>query len=201
MNGLKAVLLFVIPMVVLVAGSALLTSHALLGGKRGPGRNAPAGLCARWSAGKMSQLNLLLCGYGIAHVSRQWGGENDPVRRAAELAAERRFLCYDLLFPLFYGAALAIALWLVWSDLQRPFALFWPLAPVAFGVIADWIENLIHLNQLTHFQRGGEAALSPGWVQLASGATSLKLLLIGASFLLLAALSTWLLVRTMTARG
>lgn len=197
----KALLLFALPAFVLSAGGALLGSARLLGGERAPARTAHTGKSLLCSPGKRQHLNLRLCGYGVTDAAQQWGGNPDAAARHREHAAERRFLQYDLLFPLFYGGALCIALWLAWSDLGRPFAPAWLLGPVLLGVVADWVENLVHLDQLGRYTREGAGALSRGWIQLASWATSLKLVLIGVAFLLLAALALWLVMRTVVGRG
>ena len=84
----------------------------------------------------------------MTDAAQQWGGNPDAAARHREHAAERRFLQYDLLFPLFYAGA-----------------------------------------------------LSRGWIQLASWATSLKLVLIGVAFLLLAVLALWLVMRVVVGRG
>jgi hypothetical protein len=118
-------------------------------------------------------------GYGAAAVGRYWKLVDGA------LAAERRFLEVDLIFPFFYGGALAASLLLAWSTLGRPFSPAWLLSPVAVTMLADWTENLVQLAQLKRYEAGGGPKLQPGWIRLASVATSLKLLFFGASSLLL----------------
>ena len=60
--------------------------------------------------------------------------------------------------------------------------------PIALTVLADWIENVIHLDLLAQYLAGGEAALRPALVQIASIATVTKLSLFAGSALLLFAL-------------
>lgn len=193
MMFLKALLLFVLPTCVLWAGGELLNSIRLADAQDAPAYTARAEKRGPCSLGEELPVNMRLCGYTPADVAQQWGKNSDKT--------ERQFLLYDLAFPLFYGGALCLALWLAWSDLGRPFAPAWLLAPVLLGMLADWVENLIHLDQLGRYVQHGPTALSSGWIQLASWATSLKLALVCTGFLLLAVLSLWLMRRALMERS
>jgi hypothetical protein len=89
------------------------------------------------------------------------------------IAAEKRTLRTDLAFPFFYGGALAASLLIGWWQLGRPFPP--ALVAVAVGALmcADWIENGIHLRQLSRFEH--KQSLQEGWVLVASTATAAKL--------------------------
>ncbi len=88
--------------------------------------------------------------------------------------AELRFLELDLLFPLFYGGAILLSLFLVWNALGRPFSRRWLMAPVFVTLIADWTENLTLRHQLRRFL--GNEPIEEGWLRLAGQATTVKIL-------------------------
>ena len=110
-------------------------------------------------------------GYDTTAVARHW-----DVLDERALQSERRFLELDLIFPTFYGTALAFALWLAWAAAGTTFSPVWIIVLVAITMIADWTENLIHLSQLQLYMQSGHIGLQPGWIQIASVATSVKLL-------------------------
>lgn len=193
MMFLKALLLFVLPALVLWGGGQLLNSIRLADAQDAPAHTAQAENVDPSPPGEKPPVNMRLRGYTQDDVAQQWGKNSGKT--------ERRVLLYDLAFPLFYGGALCLALWLAWSDLGRPFAPAWLLAPVLLGMLADWVENLIHLNQLSRYVQHGPTALNSNWIQLASWATSLKLALVCTGFLLLAALSLWLMLRKLIGRS
>src|ERR1700681_4151246 len=132
-------------------------------------------------------LGLRIYGYNAGAVARHWGALNDKA-----LGFERRSLEIDLLFPFFYGAAFAGVLLCAWAALGRPFQPAWLMAPVLVGVVADWIENLIQLGQLRLFSASHEAGSQPGWIQIASVATSLKLALFFLSYFLVICMVLWM---------
>ena len=126
-------------------------------------------------------LNMRVLGYDIDAVARHWG-----VLDERALHSERRFLQVDLVFPLFYGTALALALWRAWTAVGKTFSPVWLIVLVAVTVIADWTENLIQLSQLRLYMENGKDGLQLGWIQIASAATTVKLLFfIGALVLIL----------------
>jgi hypothetical protein len=131
-----------------------------------------------------TQLNMRLQGYGRTDVAQLWGLLD---RRA--LDRERRFLQLDLLFPLFYGGAFLAALLRVWRDLGKAFSRVWLIAPVAITVLADWTENLIHLAQLRSYLEKGREGLQAGWIQIASVATTAKILFFVGTLVLLIGLA------------
>lgn len=135
-------------------------------------------------------LGLRICGYNAKAVARHWGALDEKA-----LGLYRRSLEIDLLFPFFYGAAFAGALLCAWVAVGRPFPPAWLLAPVLIGVIADWVENLIQLAQLRLVSPGHPPALDAGWIQIASLATSVKLvLLFGVSSLMVIVMVGWMVL-------
>jgi hypothetical protein len=131
-------------------------------------------------------LGLRPTGYDLAAVKAYWGALSPEA-----LGAERSMLELDLIFPFLYGAAFAGALLCAWLALGRPFQPVWIMAPVIINVVADWTENLIQLCQLKLFTSG--AALQPGWIQIASGATMVKIFFFCGSYLFLACLVGWMI--------
>jgi hypothetical protein len=97
------------------------------------------------------------------------------------LIAERRFLEFDLIFPALYGGALTASL--LWLALEgRSWLAIVGLALVVVGVVADWAENLIQLEQLRLYSRLGRPGLQPQAVRSASAATAVKLIALGSGF-------------------
>lgn len=135
-------------------------------------------------------LNLRWLGYGVDDVKNHW---RPLLEDSKVVGAEQKFLQLDVAFPLFYGAALAISLWMAWATLGRPFHPAWLIAPVVVGMLADWTENLAQLRQLDGFRNG--AALETTWVHIASAATVLKLLSLSGAYLFL----VWLVYRAFKA--
>ncbi|SEQ85602.1 hypothetical protein SAMN04488038_111144 [Solimonas aquatica] len=122
-------------------------------------------------------LNLRLQGYELADVSAYWQWLG-----AAGQAAERRFLLMDLGFPVLYGAVLIACLLLAWRLLGQAPRGLWLLAP-GLTVLADWLENSIHLQQLAHHAAG--LALNASLIAIASAATRIKLVLYAWSCVLI----------------
>lgn len=125
-------------------------------------------------------LNIRVLGYDTEAVDRHWG-----VLDERALQSERRFLQLDLAFPIFYGAALAVALWQSWIAVGKTFSSVWLILLVAVTVIADWTENLIHLSQLRFYRENGKNGLQPGWIRIASAATTVKLLFFTGALVLI----------------
>ena len=115
-------------------------------------------------------LNMRPMGYDTDAVARHWA-----VLDERALQSERRFLQLDLIFPIFYGTTLAVALWQACTAVATTFSPAWPIALVAVTVIADWIENLIQISQLRRFVQHGKDSLQPQQIRIASAATILKL--------------------------
>jgi hypothetical protein len=116
-------------------------------------------------------LNLRWRGYSVADADRHW---REIKSDADATQAEKRFLELDLVYPFFYGAALATGLLVVWTLLGRPVSAVWVIGPVAGGMMADWIENLIHLRQLERYVPGDAGSLHQTAIAVASIATSAK---------------------------
>lgn len=119
-------------------------------------------------------------GYDVSAVRDYWGALGESGRRA-----ERRFLELDLAFPVLYGGALAASLLMARSSLKDPLPGALILAPVAVTLLADWTENVIHLNQLRRYVVSGQGALQESWIRVASTATALKLSFLTVSWLIL----------------
>lgn len=131
-------------------------------------------------------LNMRVLGYDTEAVAEHWG-----VLDERALRNERRFLQLDLAFPLFYGAALAIALWQTWTAVGKTFSHAWLVVLVAITMIADWTENLIQLSQLRLYVENGKDGLQPGRIQVASAATIVKLLFFTGALLLIMILAAF----------
>ena len=138
-----------------------------------------------------TSLSQRMTGYDLDAVSRHWGALDDRARMS-----EARFLEMDLVFPFFYGGALAGALLLAWAALGRPFHPAWLVGPIAITVAADWIENLVQLGQLRRYAESGTEGLQSGWIWIASAATIVKLAGVLAATVLLLCLTVWMVVRT-----
>jgi hypothetical protein len=137
-------------------------------------------------------LNFRLSGYDSITASAYWEWLGPDGR-----LAERRFLEADLVFPFLYGGAMLASLLLAWTALGRAFDPTWLVIPVAITVLSDWIENLLHWHQLKHFLQG--EPLQAQWIEIASIATSTKLVFFSISMLLILVLSTWLLIHAFAA--
>ena len=158
----KAFLAAGLPAAVLFGGGWVL-SHAR-------GRVAAGNQPAQTEQDVPKPLNLRWCGYGADAAMEFWAKRGEVGRQA-----ETRFLLLDLLFPLFYGGALAASLWWVWVTLGQPFHPAWIAAPLAMILTADWTENLIQLAQLRHYVSSNEGRIQGLWIQVSSCATIIKL--------------------------
>ncbi|MEP7308757.1 MAG: hypothetical protein ABJA98_24890 [Acidobacteriota bacterium] len=120
-------------------------------------------------------------GYSVDDIDRFWTALGPSGR-----AAERRFLLYDLTFPLFYGGSLMISLLWMLTILGRSWPAGLIVSPVVIAAVADWTENLVHLSQLKRYSDAQRAGLHVGAIELGSAATIVKILgVIVASFTLL----------------
>jgi hypothetical protein len=125
-------------------------------------------------------------GYDADAVARHWGALKDDQRA---LRSQRLFLQLDLFFPLFYGGALAVSLWRVWTVMDERFSRIWLFAPLIVTMVADWTENLAQLSQLRRFVEVGTTGLQPEWIQVASIATTIKVLFFFVTVVLLIVLA------------
>lgn len=100
------------------------------------------------------------------------------------LPVERLMLTADLAYPFLYGGGFAVALLIAWWALGCTFSPLWLLAPVFAMVAADWTENLVQLGQIGRLTASPDAALSTGWMRLASAATMAKLVFLGVCSIL-----------------
>jgi hypothetical protein len=89
---------------------------------------------------------------------------------------------------------LAAGLLLGWAFLDLRFSPAWLLAPVVLGMIADWTENVVQLRQLARFTAQPRQPLEEAWIRVASTATSVKIALLGLSYLALGLLLLAVLV-------
>ena len=101
--------------------------------------------------------------------------------------AEQRFLEFDLVFPTLYGGSLAFSL--VWLSRRAHWRPHFAVALASVGVVSDWTENLVQLEQLHRYMATGAAALQSDAVRIASLATATKLGTLGAAYLLLLVLA------------
>ena len=129
-------------------------------------------------------------GYSTDEVARHWGA-----LKPDGLKAERRFLVMDLVFPLVFGAAFLMCLWMLSSLLRWQLQPLWFAAPIMIMVIADWVENLVQLVQLSRYAVGGAVALQSGWIEVASMATVIKQAFSAGSLLLAVVLVTCVIFR------
>jgi hypothetical protein len=176
----RALLLLAIPAVAFVGGSFAI---AKISGREYVMRQLRP-------AGQTPPLNQRIRGYDAAAFDRYWNVLDGEAR-----ARERYFLKLDLVFPVLYGGALAAALVMARGALGRPFHAAWLVVPVVLTVAADWTENLVQLDQASRHVAEGRAGLQPGWMQIASAATMVKLGFFALTCVLLLALAAWLVVR------
>ena len=125
-------------------------------------------------------------GYTSDDVNRHWKQLGAEGR-----SAERHFLELDLIYPSFYGGIILGAMLVAWSYLGRPFSSTWLVVPVAVTVMSDWTENIIQLRQLEGYLTSEHYVLDNSWIQVASLATTTKLLFFcgSLSFLIFLAFS------------
>ncbi len=172
----KVALMVSLPLVVFLAGSRLMAKvskqeHVLQRLSRLPDPD------------DRKLLNKRFGGYDAAAVARHWGALD-----ITALGDQRWALEMDLLFPVCYGAAFLASLLFAWATLGRPFDFYWLLAPVGVTILADWTENTFQQVQLQRYTEDPASGLQPGFVQIASAATMIKLGSFSAMILLLAAL-------------
>ncbi|HMH48691.1 MAG TPA: hypothetical protein VK548_00550 [Candidatus Acidoferrum sp.] len=172
---LTVLVLFLLPAVVFKGGARLMSMVS--------GPHTVAG---------QKPLNQRWLGYNAEAVAGYW----KALGEAGRLAAEPRFLELDLVFPTLYGTAFAVSLLTASAKLGCPLHVAWVIAPVVVTVIADWVENLVQLDQLRDYIKSDKkdvTALDPKWIRLASTATSVKLIFFVISSLALIVLLYMLL--------
>jgi hypothetical protein len=179
--ALTAFLMVTVPSALFVAGGVLMM--------RATGR---ARFRQRRREPASQPLNFRIRGYSAAAAADYWRWLG-----ADGLAAEIRFLRADMLFPLWYGAAMLGAMGAGWLALGRPFPPGLLLAPVAITVLADWVENLVHLRQIRLFL--ADRPLGELWIRAASVATAMKLVFFWLSTLGILVLAAWVLVAGLAA--
>jgi len=108
--------------------------------------------------------------YDTADVDRFWGRLGSSGR-----VAEQRFLEEDLIFPTFYGGALALSLYWMLSMARLSWKRWLVLLPVVIGVVGDWTENLTQLDQLRNYIANGINGLDADAIFRSSLATDAKL--------------------------
>lgn len=207
---LKALAIAVFPLVVFMAVGKLLIQWS----DRDHAKNALQAGATDGCITSTSALNVRPLGYSASEFRTYWRVLGTPrsgppastspgclvegaaITRTPAWVAEERFLQFDLGFPLVYGGALLAALLLAWNALGRPFRRTWVIAPVLTLMVADWIENSVHLWQISRWQAAGESALSSGAIAVSSAATVLKIGFILVCVLGLAGLLVWYVVRS-----
>ena len=186
-NILRAILVIAIPAVAFLGGGYVMGKLS--------GHDEVERQSRSLSKEDQKGLGLRIGGYDLEAVARRWG-----VLDPAGLSAEQRMLEMDLVFPFLYGGAFAASLLLTWAALGRPFNPIWLIAPVAINVLADWTENLIQLSQLHRFESNKIDGLQAPWIQIASAATTTKVVCFSASYFFVIALALWLVGRAISSR-
>ena len=125
-------------------------------------------------------------------MTSMWSGASSESSTASRLDREQNALRLDLIFPVLYATAFAVSLLLPWRAWQETSGI-WLLVPVVIYLLADWTENLVHLRLLRLYRDVGPQAVESGWVQIASRATTTKLLFfLGSQFLVLVMIIVYL---------
>ncbi|HVF31090.1 MAG TPA: hypothetical protein VNA22_08970 [Pyrinomonadaceae bacterium] len=119
-------------------------------------------------------------GYNAEDALTYWNKLDDDGRRA-----ELTFLQIDLLFAVFYSAALAFSIITVWTAGDFRFNPTLLMIPVVVALVADWTETAIHMK---HLQGSGIKALlakdiDPTAIKVASIATVTKWISVGVACL------------------
>ena len=157
--------------VIAKAMSTLSGRDAALAASRPPN---PKPLNTRWS-------------YRVDDVAEFWGALGP-----AGDVAEQRFLKYDLVFPLAYGGTLAASLLWLGRQAGLPGTVLL-VAPVVVGVISDWTENVVQLQQIQLYTAKGRQALQRRAVRIASIATAVKLGSLCTAYMTLVGLGLFLI--------
>lgn len=116
-------------------------------------------------------------GYTASEIRSYWDILGDAGREA-----ELRFLRVDLLFALFYSAALGFSLLCGRQAFDLSISPYLLLVPVLIGLGADWTENLIQLSQFPPVS-GPVADVSQYWISVSSAATRIKMVAIAVAYL------------------
>lgn len=103
--------------------------------------------------------------------------------REPDLSTERKFLLIDLVFPFIYGGAFFATLLYATTSNHHPVPPALLLLLIAAIALADWIENLIQLQQIKLFAQN-EADVNVLQIHIASIATRIKWLLSATVFIL-----------------
>ena len=164
------------PKGMLIAIAVLLFPAVFIGGAQ-----IMSALSGRKSLEGEKPLNRRWGGYRVDDAASFWG----ELDKHGLLRAEQRFLELDLLFPVFYGSALAASLLIASALFGWPVQRLWLVVPVVIGVLADWFENLNQLEQIRNFVDHGKDGLVARCVQIASTATVVKLYVLTVSTVLL----------------
>lgn len=143
-------------------------------------------------------LNVRFRGYELDEVETYWRAIAAE-RGAEELEAEKRFLEADLVFPFAYGGALAASLLIGWVLVGRRFARVWCLLPVGVAVLADWVENLVHIRQLKLFV--DHQPLGKTSIEVASLATQVKLTATLVCIVFVFGLTVWVIAARFRSRS
>ena len=138
-------------------------------------------------------------------LNMRWGGyrpeDVDAFRTVLGLdgrIAERRFLEYDLTFPTFYGGALIASLLWTSTALLGGGLPWLVISPVIVGMLADWTENLVQLEQLHRYVPGQASSLDANAIHVASLATVVKLVSLSIASITLLVIVGALLTRSRT---
>src|SRR5262245_57491729 len=180
----RAIVALALPILVFMSGASLMS--------RWTDRQLVRERLNRDFPGDSRPLNMRF-GYDVETARAHWSSL-DPEMRESEM----RFLELDLVFPLVYGAGLAIGLLLMWATAGRPVNPAVLIALVGVTILADWTENLIHIQQLRHVIAGQQ--LDAGVIAIASAATIVKLLFFSAASFTIVLLTIFAVYRTLVGR-
>ncbi len=124
-------------------------------------------------------LDLRFRGYTADQANIHWGALGNDER-----LYERRFLAMDLIFAPIYSLAFLYALLLASEYLGEPLPSAWFMILVGTMVLADWLENAIHFQQLKRLNPQG-GGLQNNWILIASLATQIKLISMASAIAML----------------
>jgi hypothetical protein len=121
----------------------------------------------------LQPLNQRWQGYNAEAIAQYWGGLDHSAKETTGKEAERRFLRFDLVFPLIFGGVLVVSIFWSANRTGPPFSPLGPILLVVVGTIADWTENLTQLRLLGDFIN--QSPIDPGLARVASIGTIMKL--------------------------
>lgn len=138
-----------------------------------------------------NQLNRMFwLSYDLDYVARLWGV---IATKENAVKSEKKILLFDLVFPLVYATGFLLPLLYFRQRVNLPTSFENLLLPLVIVVLADWLENTLHIHQFSRFSQRGKASLSPLLIAISSVATRVKITFFVINCLILFALIlyTW----------